>query len=145
MDLFNQAETQNRPIAERVLDHLLKDGYSYKRNGFKDRTDFTILKDNTVVAYLEVKHRNCSLGAYPDYQLDGNKATYLLGLDKPTYYLNTFSDGGYSLWLITPNIGEWRMSKPHYKHTVLCDYTIRTKDLFLTLKEAAKYGYIEKV
>lgn len=43
------------------------------------------------------------------------------------------------MWRINNQIGEWRDSKPHYAHTVLCDREIITKDLFLTLKEA--YGF----
>ena len=71
----------------------LKDGYEIKSNSYKDRVDFTAYKDGKVVAYIEVKHRNVNLGDYPDYQLDGKKAMYLLTLDKPTFYLNTFKDG----------------------------------------------------
>lgn len=93
MDLFNKAEDTNRPIAERVLNSILKDGYEIKSNSYKDRVDFTAYKGGKVVAYIEVKHRNVNLGDYPDYQLDGKKAMYLLTLDKPTFYLNTFKDG----------------------------------------------------
>ena len=138
-DLFNKAEDTNRPIAERVLNSILKDGYEIKSNSYKDRVDFTAYKDGKVVAYIEVKHRNVNLGDYPDYQLDGKKAMYLLTLDKPTFYLNTFKDGSWAMWRINNQIGEWRDSKPHYAHTVLCDREVITKDLFLTLKEA--YGF----
>ena len=93
MDLFNKAEDTNRPIAERVLNSILKDGFEIKSNSYKDRVDFTAYKDGKVVAYIEVKHRNVNLGDYPDYQLDGKKAMYLLTLDKPTFYFFFFKDG----------------------------------------------------
>ena len=92
-DAFNKAEDSNRPIAEQVLNSILKDGYEIKSNSYKDRVDFTVYKGNEIASYVEVKHRNVDLGTYPDYQLDGKKAMYLLSLDKPTFYLNTFKDG----------------------------------------------------
>lgn len=138
MDAFNKAEDSGRERAERVLKSILKDGYDLKSNSYKDRVDFTVYKNGEINSYIEVKHRNVDMGTYPDYQLDGKKAMYLLTLDKPTFYLNTFKDGSWALWRINNHIGEWRDSKPHYAHTVLCDREIITKDLFLTLKEA--YG-----
>ena len=143
MDLFNTSEDYGRERAIKAIKSILKDGYEIKSNSYKDRVDFTIYKDGEVNSYIEVKHRNVDLGTYPDYQLDGRKAMFLLTLDKPTFYLNTFKDGSWVIWRINNQIGEWRESKPHYAHTVLCDEKVVTKDLFLKLNEA--YGFNKAV
>lgn len=106
MDAFIKAEDSGRERAERVLKSILKDGYDLKSNSYKDRVDFTVYKNGEINSYIEVKHRNVDMGTYPDYQLDGKKAMYLLTLDKPTFYLNTFKDGSWALWRINNHIGE---------------------------------------
>ena len=146
-----------------AIDELEAFNYEeYKKNGFKmkhlgdyplkletkpeDKTryDFYIRNKKTNdIIYIEHKDRNYRSDQFPDWQLDGKKYNYLKQTYKRVYYINTFTDGKYAIWDLNAPIGEWRVSQPHKRFSVLNSQMIQTKDIYFKLNNALFLGSYE--
>lgn len=145
-DLFTKAEIENRPKAIKVINYLLKDSWELIETKPEDKTryDFYIRNKKTGdIIYIEHKDRNYRSDQFPDWQLDGKKYNYLKQTYKRVYYINTFTDGKYAIWDLNAPIGEWRVSQPHKRFSVLNSQMIQTKDIYFKLNNALFLGSYE--
>lgn len=140
MDNFTKAEITNRVKAVAAIKSILSTGWDIIETPpeAKERWDFELRKDNERIL-VEHKDRSYNSTDFSDWMISGDKYNYLVSLPFKVVYINTFKDGKYAIWDLKRTKKEIRPSR-HKSKTVVNSSWVTKQEVFLKIKDAAKYG-----